>query len=372
VKSFPSTWQHGTLGEFFETVTGGTPPKSQKHYYGEAVPFVKPPELLDDFIVDAPDNLSDEGAAVARILPLNSILVSCIGNLGKIGINSCPVAFNQQINAMKPNHLSIPMFMFYQALSPSFNGQLHNLASGTTVPIVNKSKFNSINIVLPPIPEQQRIVTLLDDAFARIATATAHAEQNLKNARELFDSTLNTIFTEKGEGWVEKTIGDVLNLEYGKGLDKVKRNPEGKYPAYGANGIKDKTDEYLYDKATIIVGRKGSAGELTLTTDKFWALDVTYYVVFDESKYEMKFIYYLLSLLDLPSLAAWVKPGINRNNVYSIAVIIPSIDEQKIIIEKLDTLATKTKHLEALYQQKLAALAELKQSLLQQAFAGDL
>jgi len=136
--------------------------------------------------------------------------------------------------------------------------------------------------------------------------------------------------------WEVKKLGEVLKLEYGKPLPAEKRNPNGKYPVYGANGEKNRSDEYFYDKLSIIVGRKGSAGEINFTEEKFWPLDVTYFVTFDNKEYDLKFIYYLLSKLELPSLAKGVKPGINRNEVYSINAQIPSLPEQKRIVAILD------------------------------------
>src|SRR3990167_9571688 len=97
--------------------------------------------------------------------------------------------------------------------------------------------------------------------------------------------------------WQTKKLGEVIKLEYGKPLPKSKRKVNGKYPVYGANGVKDRTDEFYFDRPSIIVGRKGSAGEINLTDDKFWPLDVTYFVVFDEKKYDLKFIFNLLSIL---------------------------------------------------------------------------
>jgi type I restriction enzyme S subunit len=105
---------------------------------------------------------------------------------------------------------------------------------------------------------------------------------------------------------------------------------------YGANGEKDRSDRYYFDKPSIIVGRKGSAGKVNLTGEKFWPLDVTYFVTFDERQHELRFLYYLLTTLDLPSLAKGVKPGINRNEVYSQVAHIPPRSEQKRIVGILD------------------------------------
>ncbi len=131
-------------------------------------------------------------------------------------------------------------------------------------------------------------------------------------------------------------MGEVLKLEYGKPLSNDKRISNGIYPIYGANGEKGKTNEYYYDKKTIIVGRKGSAGEINLTEERFWPLDVTYFVTFDEKKYELLFLFHLLNYLELTKLAKGVKPGINRNEVYSISSRFPPLPEQQRIVAILD------------------------------------
>jgi type I restriction enzyme S subunit len=121
-------WVERRLGDAFETATGTTPPKGNAAYYGNFMPFVKPPELCDAPLDSAADNLSKAGSEVARVLPPNSILVSCIGNLGKVGLNSVAVAFNQQINAILPDETKVdPKLMFYQALSSSFKEELEGL-----------------------------------------------------------------------------------------------------------------------------------------------------------------------------------------------------------------------------------------------------
>jgi type I restriction enzyme S subunit len=138
------------------------------------------------------------------------------------------------------------------------------------------------------------------------------------------------------KGWQEKSVGDTLQLEYGKPLDKSDRKPDGRYPVYGANGEKDRTDKFYHDKPSIIVGPKGSAGEINLTEKKFWPLDVTYFVTFDESQHDLRFLYYLLTTLELTKLAKGVKPGINRNEVYSQVTRVPPLAEQQRIVGLLD------------------------------------
>ncbi len=144
--------------------------------------------------------------------------------------------------------------------------------------------------------------------------------------------------------WKDKRVGEIIRLEYGKPLEHSNRKLDGLYPVYGANGEKDRTDKFYHDKPSIIVGRKGSAGEVNLTEPKFWPLDVTYFVTFDEQRHDLRFLYYLLMTLDLPCLAKGVKPGINRNEVYSQVAKIPLLAEQRriggILDEAFEGIAT--------------------------------
>ena len=168
--------------------------------------------------------------------------------------------------------------------------------------------------------------------------------------------------------WEIKKLGEIIKLEYGKPLDNSKRKPNGKYPVYGANGEKDRTDQFYYDKKSIIVGRKGSAGEINLTENKFWPLDVTYFVTFDESENNFQFIYHLLNSLELPKLARGVKPGINRNEVYEINVAIPSLAEQKRIVEILDEAFAAIDKAKANVEKNLQNAKEFFESYLQNVF----
>ena len=152
-------------------------------------------------------------------------------------------------------------------------------------------------------------------------------------------------------------------------MPDLKRKADGLYPVYGANGIKDRTDEYFHNKKSIIVGRKGSAGEINITEEKFWPLDVTYFVSFDNKKSDLRFIYYLLSKLELPKLATGVKPGINRNEVYAIQAEIPPLPEQQRIVAILDEAFAAIDQAKANAEKNLQNARELFESYLQSVFA---
>ena len=172
--------------------------------------------------------------------------------------------------------------------------------------------------------------------------------------------------------WKESPVGEVLRLEYGKPLDDADRKPDGRYPVYGANGEKDRSDKFYFGKPSIIVGRKGSAGEVNLTEKKFWPLDVTYFVTFDERQHTLRFLYYLLTTLDLPRLAKGVKPGINRNEVYSQVSRIPPLPEQQRIVGILDEAFEGIATAKRRTEQNLHNNKELFDSILDDAITGEL
>lgn len=172
-------------------------------------------------------------------------------------------------------------------------------------------------------------------------------------------------------GWETKRLGEIIQLEYGKPLADSDRNPNGLYPAYGANGIKDRTDKFYKGEPSIIVGRKGSAGEVTLTEEKYWPLDVTFFVEFDRAKYELQYLYFLLLTLNLPSMAKGVKPGINRNDVYDITVATPDIEEQRRIVTLLDEAFADIATAKANAEKNLQNARELCEGLMQALFPDD-
>jgi len=168
--------------------------------------------------------------------------------------------------------------------------------------------------------------------------------------------------------WPLKKIGDIIKLEYGKPLPKEDRDQEGSFPAYGANGIKCRTNKSYYDKPSIIVGRKGSAGEVNLTEPEFWALDVTYFVTFDATQHDLMFLYHCLKSLQLTKLAKGVKPGVNRNDVYALEFPFPPLSEQKQIVSILDEAFAGIDAAIANTQKNLTNARELFESYLNNIF----
>ncbi|MBY6153935.1 restriction endonuclease subunit S [Vannielia litorea] len=136
--------------------------------------------------------------------------------------------------------------------------------------------------------------------------------------------------------WQVRPLGEVVTLNYGKALARSKRDPDGGIPVYGANGVMDWSEHTLTEGPSLVIGRKGSAGEVTRVDGPFWPSDVTYYTTHDHNALEFDFLHYTLQTLNLPSMARGVKPGINRNDVYALPIPLPPLEEQQRIVAVLD------------------------------------
>ncbi|WP_276891192.1 restriction endonuclease subunit S [Helicobacter japonicus] len=196
LQNLPQGWQVKTLGEVSKVITGKTPPKSRPEYFKGKIPFVKPNDLDKDiFICQSEDTLTELGFKYAPFIPKNSVLVSCIGNLGKKAILEINGSCNQQINAIIPNENLDYKFLYYQI--NILKNWLEQNASATTIKIINKSKFEKAPIILPPLEVQKAIVEKLESAFAHIDEAVRHLKAVQTNIPRLKSSLLHCAFSGK-------------------------------------------------------------------------------------------------------------------------------------------------------------------------------
>ena len=181
-------WKWVTLADVAKVITGNTPPTADAQNYGAAIPFVKPTELVDRGIRFAPAGLANQALGKARVVPVGAVLVSCIGNLGKTGLAKVPVAFNQQINAVVFNENVVPEFGFYYA--QTLKTWLYGESSATTLPIVNKGKFQQAPFPLTPIEQQRQIVAEIEKQFSRLDEAVANLQRVKANLKRYKASVL--------------------------------------------------------------------------------------------------------------------------------------------------------------------------------------
>ena len=163
----PKKWKWVSLAKLGKLQTGTTPPKNHKDNFGGSLPFIKPAQIDNQKIRYTGETLTDKGACVGRIVPAGSVLMVCIGSIGKCGIVDRTVSFNQQINAITPDeNLVLGRYLLSVMASPYFYQQAWSRSSATTISILNKTKWGEIIIPLPPIEEQRRIIARLGDLFS--------------------------------------------------------------------------------------------------------------------------------------------------------------------------------------------------------------
>src|SRR3990170_5638127 len=172
----PKGWMWKKVSDLGEVLTGTTPSKAKKEYYdSKDYPFFKPTDLNEGYYVKkSGDGLSKKGIEEARLLPAKSILITCIGaTIGKTGLIRVSGAFNQQINAIIPQKDVLPEFVYFVCISPQFQKSIIDNASATTLPILNKRKFEMLTMPIPPLIEQQKIVEEIEKQFSRLDEAVA-------------------------------------------------------------------------------------------------------------------------------------------------------------------------------------------------------
>ena len=199
-KELPKGWINTTVGMIGNVITGNTPSKKNQKYFGEDIPFLKPTDLNAGYYVfDSKEKLSFEGGKRSRLIPEKSILVTCIGaTIGKTGMNRIECSTNQQINSIIPNQvICFPEYIYFYFISTSAQKSIISNSSSTTLPIINKSKFSKLILPLPPIKEQKRIVTKIEESFSLIEKNEILIDQLLLQYKQIKNSILKQAFEGK-------------------------------------------------------------------------------------------------------------------------------------------------------------------------------
>jgi type I restriction enzyme S subunit len=290
---------------------------------------------------------------------------------GRITIMSAYTSVIGTLQYIIPNEEIDLNYLYYNLLSIDFK----KYVSGAAIPHIYFKDYKTEPFLWMPIKEQKELVAIIDDTFESIERAKSNAEQNLKNARELFDSYLQNIFENKGEGWEENTLGEMIEIKNGKNQQSV-LSENGKYKIMGSAGnTMGFATDYLCEAGTTIIGRKGNISTPIYINERFWNVDTAFgFYPKNEKDIDKRFIYYLCLGIDFKSMNRGTTiPSLVKSELQTIKISFPkSLKDQQNIVLKLDALIHETKNLEAIYQQKLNDLEELKKSILQKAFNGEL
>jgi type I restriction enzyme S subunit len=302
-------------------------------------------------------------------------ITPCFEN-GKLGIAtelSNGIGFgSSEFIVFRPRECLDKEFLYYYLSRPDFRAEgAARMGGAVGQQRLPKEFIENYVIPVPPLSEQQRIVRILDEAFESIAKAKVAAEQNVANSRALFESHLSEVFTTGGEGWFKTTVGEQLTLQRGFDITKNQQK-EGAVPVVSSGGIKSFHNKALVQPPGVVIGRKGTLGKTFYLDQAFWPHDTTLWVK-DFKENNPRFVFYLFLGLDVQGLdSGTANPALNRNQVHPIPIYWAPLRQQNKDVATLDRLLVETQHLVSAYQRKLAALEELKKSLLHQAFSGQL
>ena len=275
---------------------------------------------------------------------------------------------NNHAHILKLNDIISDRLVEYYLVSKD----LQEYITGAVVPKLTQQALRSIPIPVPPREEQERIVEILDREFERIDALKANAEQNLQHAKDLFQSALKQELQPK-EGWETKTISEISeNLDYKRVPVTKKDRKEGVYPYYGASGIVDYVDGYLFDEDLLLVSEDG-ANLLARSTPiafsvsgKIWVNNHAHILRFENIELQ-KFVEYFFANYDISKyVTGAAQPKFNQKALNNIVVSYPTdIVEQRKVVSCLDKLKEN-------YKKTIALCDDMKQALLRKAFNGEL
>jgi type I restriction enzyme S subunit len=323
------------------------------------------------------------------------IIMTKLGNpLGESAIvegvdNGLIVADLVRIRAQKID----TRYLCYHLNSPLTIAYINSQQKGTTRPRVRISVVRDLPIYTPPLAEQKRIVALLDTVFADLEQTRAKTEQNLKSARELFDSYLQQVFSQKGEGWVEKSISKLGLVQtgntpktstkenFGNFISFVKPGHflDGGHIDFANSGLSEQGKEQsrLIPKNSVLMVCIGATIGKCGFVQKEITCNQQINTLTPSNDIDYRFAYYQMLTNSFQQKVIYLSgqatlPIINKSKWSSLKLSYPAKDIQLVIINKLDSLKVQTQELETNYKNKISTINELKKSILQKAFSGEL
>ena len=399
-------WEIRKLGEVCEVMNGGTPKTGVPENWDGSHLWITPAEMgkrLSPYVSNTERKLTDFGLrdSSARMLPPKSVILSSRAPIGYLVINTEPMATNQGCKGLIPRSQIHYKYLYYYLLS--IVDLLNSLGTGATFKELSGGKLKEVTIPLSALSEQLRIVALLDEAFEGIATAKANADKNLKNARQLFESYLNSVFSQRGEGWVEDKLVS-LTTKIGSGA-----TPRGGGESYKTEGTALIRSLNIYDlgfkysklaflddaQADVLSNVILQSGDVllnitgasvarccTVPGDVLPARVNQHVSIIRPiaNRLDSEFLHYLMiskyyknQLLQTGAEGGATRQAITKAQIQDFTVRYPAdIREQKSIVDSLDSILQQTQRLESINQKKIEALDALKKSILKKAFSGKL
>ncbi len=338
-------WDVYKIGELCDVITGSTPSRTNSEYWKEgSVPWFtvddirKGGRVIHNTIQHVTEKAVEESSL--RLMPADTVLLCCTASVGEYAITRVPITSNQQFNGLviKPEFKDKLSADFLFNVAPTLKEKLKAFCGKTSVDFVSGSNLKSIQIPLPPLAEQRKIAEILRtwDEAIEIAEAELKAKQERK--RWLMDKLLRLgpagFSKSSASGWTAQRLGDILEIRHGKNQREVE-NPEGSYPILGTGGIIGRTNAFLYDKPSVLIGRKGTIDRPQYMDTPFWTIDTLFYTSISDRALP-RFIFYVFCTINWQQYnAATGVPSLAASTIESIKTQLPPLAEQGKIADIL-------------------------------------
>lgn len=361
-----SKWNTKAIAECGNIITGNTPStKDIKNYSANDYCFIKPGDINAtkvDILSSSDSYLSEYGYENARQLPTGSVLVTCIGIIGKVGILHQPSACNQQINAIIPNKSVSNRFIAYSLFNK--RKALASIANGPVVPIINKKTFSNIKVNIPSFEVQCTIATELDTLQSLITQYREQLNDYDKLAQSIFYEMFGDVVVNE-KGWTCNPFHKLFSLRSGDGLT-AKQQISGDFLVYGGNGINGSHTQYNKDGEYIIIGRVGAyCGNVRYVSGKFWLTDNAFELKEKLNPQNKYYLQYLLQKLNLGHYAhKAAQPVISNTVLKDISIPLPPLPLQQQFASRIESIEAQ----KALIKQQLADAQTLFDSRMQYYF----
>ena len=382
-------WEEKKLGEVCDVIAGQSPEGKYYNKLGDGLPFYQGKKEFNDKFIGEPTTWTSK---VTKEAQPGDVLISVRAPVGPVNFSMGKICIGRGLAAIRASEL-IDREYLYNFLLKHEKDIIGN--TGAVFNSLNKTQIEDILIPLPPLPEQKRIVAILEETFEAIARAKENTEKNLQNCRELFGTYLQNAFVNRGEAWEEKTLGQV-SITFGRGKSRHRpRNDKilygGTYPFIQTGDIRNSNHyitEYsqtyneiglaqskLWTKGTICITIAANIAETGILGFDACFPDSVIGMTANPKLAEMNYAEYLLqsfkSRLQAKGKGS-AQANINLSTFENELFPFPPVPIQHSIVERIDDLANETEKLEAIYQYKLVNLEELKKSILKKAFNGEL
>jgi len=399
-----SGWKLKKLSQVCEKITDGT--HQTPTYFDEGFLFLSSRNVTSGKIdwenvkyIDSKQHADMQKRVSPR---LNDILLAKNGTTGVAAIVDKEIPFDIYVSLalLRPLDDVLPRFLLYFLNSPIAKEQFTERLKGIGVPNLHLEEIREVEISYPESKaEQQRIVGILDEAFEGIATAKAKAEKNLQNAHALFESHLQSVFTQRGKGWMEKSLGELATFR--NGINYTKDSKGERIKIVGVRNFQKHFSAPLDDLDTVTIDGKlseldslkqddilavRSNGNIELigrcilvgeVTEEISHSGFTIRIRLTNGSVLPKYVCHFMKSAGSRKLLTEGGTGtniksLNQGMLSALAIPFPPISAQQVLVEQLDSLSEETQRLESIYKRKLDTLEALKKSLLNEAFTGKL